>query len=874
MYRLITFGGLSLVGDGVPVAAAANQRSRLALLAVLAVAGPSGVARDKLLACFWPDSDTDRARHALKQAVYAIRRDLGTDAAIAGTAALVLDATAVASDVREFDDAISRGDDAAAVALYGGAFLDGVFVRNAPEFDRWADAERARLQSAYLSACERLARTASSDGRQGDAAALWRHAAARDPVNGRIAVELMTALAESGDLTGAVRYASVHEELVRAELECAPDAAVLELAAKLRSGTWQAAARVAPRSAPPPDIPDQVTLGARAVERATPVDVELVPAVTRRRRRWPLAVAGGAVVATAAVLLGLPVMSGDTGRSLRTVLTRGTMSLAPRRIVVAPFTNRTGDSTLDPLGELTADWLSRRLLEANFEVVDARTSMIASRLVAGLPPFFRPRDEVVALAEETGAGTVLAGSYYLQGDSLAISATISDATRRTVVRVVGPLRASRGQSGALVEALAVRLTAALAASTDSRAGAATTSLVAPPSIDAFERTSHAWEMYFSRPADTTAVFAELARARASDSTYSAPLLMRAYVLDVHRRWGDLAEVVRSLELRRQSLGRAERAALDLFAADLNGDFVARFVASRELARLSPGSAEMPLLVAISACYLLRPRDALDALESTDPDRGINLLSPQYWAWRAAAYHLLGDLDGERSSVTQGRRRFPAAPATAVGRARVAAVKGDVAEIADVLRSERARSEPEARMLTQLAARELRAHGHPDQAAQLFARAASEPAPSASAPRAERHMYAMALYEAGRLAEARRAYGALAASDSSDVEAVGRLATVAARLGDAAMVLRLDAKLRTWSAPYSLGAPAAWRAHLAALDHRPADAAALLRIAVSQGYRLMDLDVVGVHDEPDFQTLRTDAALKELFRPRTGALQLP
>jgi len=178
------------------------------------------------------------------------------------------------------------------------------------------------------------------------------------------------------------------------------------------------------------------------------------------------------------------------------------------------------------------------------------------------------------------------------------------------------------------------------------------------------------------------------------------------------------------------------------------------------------------------------------------------------------------------------------------------------------------------MLTQLAARELRAHGHPEQAAQLFARAASEPAPPASAPRAELHMYATALYEAGRLAEARRAYGALAASDSTDVDAVGRLATLAARMGDTAAVLRLDAKLRSWSVPYSLGAPAAWRAHLAALANRPTDAAALMRIAVSQGYRLIDLGVVGVHDEPDFQMLRTDAAFEELFGPRTGPLQLP
>ena len=117
MLRLLTLGGLSLCDDGTPVTGAASQRSRLALLAVLATAGPAGVTRDKLLALLWPESDDERARHALKQAVYALRRDLGTENAIVGTATLSLDASVVTSDIREFDDAIVRGDDMAATTL-------------------------------------------------------------------------------------------------------------------------------------------------------------------------------------------------------------------------------------------------------------------------------------------------------------------------------------------------------------------------------------------------------------------------------------------------------------------------------------------------------------------------------------------------------------------------------------------------------------------------------------------------------------------------------------------------------------------------------------------------------------------------------------
>ena len=66
-FRLRTFGALEVErGDGAaPLAGAAAQRKTLALLAVLAAAGDRGVSREKLLLYFWPESDGDRARHAL-----------------------------------------------------------------------------------------------------------------------------------------------------------------------------------------------------------------------------------------------------------------------------------------------------------------------------------------------------------------------------------------------------------------------------------------------------------------------------------------------------------------------------------------------------------------------------------------------------------------------------------------------------------------------------------------------------------------------------------------------------------------------------------------------------------------------------------------
>jgi len=50
MLELRTFGGLSIKDGGAPVTGAATQRKTLALLALLAAAGKTGLSRDNLIA--------------------------------------------------------------------------------------------------------------------------------------------------------------------------------------------------------------------------------------------------------------------------------------------------------------------------------------------------------------------------------------------------------------------------------------------------------------------------------------------------------------------------------------------------------------------------------------------------------------------------------------------------------------------------------------------------------------------------------------------------------------------------------------------------------------------------------------------------------
>lgn len=881
MLRLLTFGGLSLVDNGIPVTGAASQRSRLALLAVLASAGAAGISRDKLLALLWSESDEERARHALKQGVYALRRDLGNENVVVGTATLSLDPTVIPSDVREFDEAIARGDDLAAATLYTGPFLDGVFVKSAAEFDQWAAGERSRLERGHLDAVGRLARAAETASDYTAAAQWWRRAAAAEPLSGRVALSLMKVLADSGDVSAAIQHARVHEAVVKGELDSPADDAVLAFAEELRRGEYTPPVRLPriqiSRGNETPDG-ELTTVGKESSTGMLPPSHGTIPqAPTDALGAAPPAAATSPwrrrLLAVALVVTGVVV-----GRVLLPSLRANgspTASISNKRIVVATFENRTGDPHLDPLGELAADWLARSLLEAGFEVVDARTSATINRMLASIGPAGTAHDRAAALAKRTDAATVVTGSYYRIRDSLQFEANIMDPVRGVILHAVGPLRGVADDAPSLIGVLSNRVTATLAASADTTAGASTASLAAPPSVEAFEHTSRAWEMFFARPTDTAAVFRELALASAVDSGYAAPRLMRAYVLDVKEQWPELAKAVAELEPRRNRMGRVEREVLALYESDLRGDLLGRLRSSRELVRLSPGSADMALLLAVSATYLNRPQEAHDALVGASPDRGINLVSPMYWAWRAFGEHMLGRYVDEFESARQESQRFPTSVTSAMAFVRSNAAQGRIAALDSMLgRAGLHDHMPSraARELALLAARELRVHHAVARSQALFQQIARFPLPPAPT-RDDRLTHALALYEAGELTAARSAYAAVAAGDN-DLDVVGRLGTIAARLGDTTQVARSDQRLAKWPGSFNLGAPAYWRARILALSGHGPEALAMLHAAIAAGYRPYDVGVITLHDDGDFAALWKDPGFVDLVRPRTGPANIP
>jgi DNA-binding SARP family transcriptional activator len=219
MFRLQTLGGLVLLDQaGAPVAL---QRRRLALLALLAAGGESGVRRDKLVARLWSESSAENARHALEQLLYSLRRQFPPNGPFSGTDPIRLDSTVIESDVREFESALGRGAPSEAVALYRGPFLDGFYLAD-EGFEEWVEGERHRLAERYTEALHALAKEAGGDRRHTEAIAWWSRLASLDPLNERSALGLAHALADAGDAASALRQAQAYAERARAELGVSP----------------------------------------------------------------------------------------------------------------------------------------------------------------------------------------------------------------------------------------------------------------------------------------------------------------------------------------------------------------------------------------------------------------------------------------------------------------------------------------------------------------------------------------------------------------------------------------------------------------------------------------------------------------------------
>ena len=614
MLVLRTLGGLSLDNGGRPIVGAMNQRGRLAILAVLAIARERGISRDRLLAIFWPESDAERARGSLKQATFQLRRDAAERELLLGTTEMRFNPDVIRSDVGAFEDALDAGNVEVAVSQYGGSFLEGIHLHDSPEFERWADAERDRLAARYRRGLEQLARSCAECGQLSDAVEWWRTLSASDPLSASVTLSLMNALVDVGDTTAALRHARIYSALVYQELEAPPDPAVAALVLNLRRQSGAA------RSVLPTSGTSTATIVVADVtpnQRLQPAGGTGRPAGSGFRR---ISLVGAAVVVLGAAVLGVNRIHDDRHTARVVVVVKQDPASGP------------ADGSLDAL-------LRERLTDG----------VVSTSLISPTPA---TRAHAPAFPNRF---TVLA-SYAIDGDSMLLSARLVPDEAYAPSTPIVPVHAARARAREAVEVLRTRMMAALASRLDPKLALWAYASVLPASFEGVRELRLGIDAYAAGEPDSLSL-PHFRAAATLDSASATAHVWMAYVTGTRETWAAADTKLSELERSGRRLGPWDRALLDVLLAQNRGDLVTAYDAGARLLKLVPGS-EWGQLLAWDAFSVGRAGEAVRILRALDPDRGWLDGFDWYWVALSLSYHILGDYRYQLIAARQALRREP------------------------------------------------------------------------------------------------------------------------------------------------------------------------------------------------------------------------
>jgi serine/threonine protein kinase/tetratricopeptide (TPR) repeat protein len=566
----------------------------------------------------------------------------------------------------------------------------------------------------------------------------------------------------------------------------------------------------------PPDADRLV----RALEGRMSAAVGVVP--EPRRSRWRLAVATAGVLG----LLGIGGFSLWRNRAASSPTLR-------TPIAVAAFVNETGDPSLDTWGRLAGDWITEGLhAMGSVAVVPWPTTLKVSERIQEERAKSQPVDPVSLMQQETGAGTVVTGSYYQVGDSLQFHAEVVDAVAGKVLIALAWITVPRSAPEAAISELRQRVMGMIALSRDNRLTQATGKSGRPPTFEAYQAFDRG--LARARDQDYAQALPEFLHAFQMDTEFVTALLSAATASWNLGRSDEVDSLIGEIRGRAQGLSDYQLIRLEALEARVAGDGQAELVALRKAAASGPYSQSVYNL-ADAALNTDRPEEALEALKTLDPDKGEMRGWAPYWYNLTHAYHLVGDYAAELKAARELRLRFPDRRAGLVFEVRALAAAGDTAGIDQVLLS--GQSLPPNTYWSQgaaltVAGEELQAHGYGQIGWRYLTRAVSWlDAQLAQLPgdRSHRYWLASALYDLGDWRRSLSVSQGLARDfpDRMDYRGLAAVAAARLRLPDA------DSLLGTIR-PHERGAATLLRARIATIRGHPEAALGLYSEATSLG----------------------------------------
>ena len=545
-------------------------------------------------------------------------------------------------------------------------------------------------------------------------------------------------------------------------------------------------------------------------------------------------------------------------------------ALNPKLILVSIFENQTGEKGLDPLGRVAAYEIAQGLSQTGvLEVVPIMSVLQSSRAVNAETGVPKGRDELRALANEAGAGTVVSGDYYLIDRELQLRATITDVVHNKLIRSLEALKGSLDDKMGLITELRQRIMGALAMHFASPSVSELSLKYRQPLVyEAYQEFLQGYELF---GVDYEQSAKHFVRAVELDPTFVSARLYQAVALGNQSRYKEADALLQPIFEKRDELNPLDKCLFNWYNALLRGwkDESLRFM--REAEKIAPKNNIINYVLGLEELESNHPRKTVETYAKMDSMDEKFVFGRPSSSWRisvlAEAHHMLGNYNKELGVLKTGRKYYPKSLFWDE-EVRALAALGKTYEvkktIEECLREATTVLTP-GRVMRE-AVMELYAHGHKDAARDVAAKAVEW---SRSRPEDEkktenyRITLANALYSAGQWEEAGNIFETLAAAHPEDIDYQGFLGALAARRGDRARAMKISEELSKIDRPYLFGGHTYWSACIAALLGEKERAVALLRESYGQG-RYFGVDL---HRDIDLESLWDYPPFMEILRPK-------
>jgi serine/threonine protein kinase/tetratricopeptide (TPR) repeat protein len=540
--------------------------------------------------------------------------------------------------------------------------------------------------------------------------------------------------------------------------------------------------------------------------------------------------------------------------------------LDPDLVAVAVFENQTGDSSLDPLGRMASDWISQGLSQIS------GLKVVPTMSVPQLSPMAKPGEKtrlplspLQVLAEQTGAGKVVSGTYYLAGDEIQFLSSITDTQKRKLLFSLEPVKGSLADKMNVIEKLRQRVMGALAADLGYSIG--DWKGARPPSYEAYQEFVSGVS---SRGSDLAKAIGHLEKAVELDPGFMPAYQWLARSYQNMGLWDKAVSILGFMDQNRDKLTPEGALFLDRMKAESQGKNEESLRAILQLQKLAPREVLYNFLAVAEEIGLNKPRQALDLFEKVElPESRLDATWFAYWC---IAHYFLGNHKKELEVVRRARKYFPDALGLMANEARALAARGKIEEVKKVIEESllsRSSIGTAGRvMLT--AARELRLRGYQEAFRDIAGRAVEwyrGRAAGKEASEEQRSELAGALYVSEQWEEAGALIGKLRSEKPDNIDYLGYGGALAARRGDKEEALRISEELKRIDRPYTFGAQTYWRARIAALLGMKEEAVELLRQSFAQGNYYLDIQGVFIIQAADLGPLRDYAPFRELMKPK-------